>query len=82
MKRGYTHDWYLNRIAKLMAVRPGISIATDFIVGFPGETEEDFNETMRLIDEVGFDASFSFVYSKRPGTHAADLPDDTTYEVK
>lgn len=82
MKRGYTHDWYLNRIAKLMAVRPGISIATDFIVGFPGETEEDFNETMRLIDEVGFDASFSFVYSKRPGTPAADLPDDTPYEVK
>lgn len=76
MKRGYTHDWYLDRIAKLRAVRPNIAIATDFIVGFPGETEEDFNETMRLIEEVGFDASFSFVYSKRPGTPAAELPDD------
>ena len=82
MKRGYTHDWYLDRIAKLRAVRPDICIATDFIVGFPGETQEDFDETMRLIEEVGFDASFSFVYSKRPGTPAADLPDDTPQEVK
>ena len=82
MKRGYTHDWYLDRIAKLRAVRPDISVATDFIVGFPGETEEDFAETMRLIDEVGFDASFSFVYSKRPGTPAASYPDDTPREVK
>lgn len=77
MKRGYTHDWYLERIAKLRAVRPDICVATDFIVGFPGETQEDFDETMRLIEEVGFDASFSFVYSRRPGTPAADLPDDT-----
>ena len=77
MKRGYTHDWYLERIAKLRAVRPDICVATDFIVGFPGETQEDFDETMRLIEEVGFDASFSFVYSKRPGTPAANLPDDT-----
>ncbi|HBC69146.1 MAG TPA: tRNA (N6-isopentenyl adenosine(37)-C2)-methylthiotransferase MiaB [Sutterella sp.] len=77
MKRGYTHDWYLERIAKLRAVRPDICIATDFIVGFPGETQEDFDETLRLIDEVGFDASFSFVYSKRPGTPAAELPDAT-----
>lgn len=77
MKRGYTHDWYLDRIAKLRAARPGICIATDFIVGFPGETEEDFAETMRLIDEVKFDASFSFVYSPRPGTPAAQLPDET-----
>ena len=82
MKRGYTHDWYLNRIAKLMAVRPGISIATDFIVGFPGETEDDFERTMDLIEDVGFDASFSFVYSPRPGTPAARLPDDTPYSVK
>lgn len=82
MKRGYTHDWYLERIAKLRAVRPDICIATDFIVGFPGETQEDFDETMRLIDEVGFDASFSFVYSKRPGTPAAQLPDETPQEVK
>ena len=82
MKRGYTHDWYLDRIAKLRAVRPDISIATDFIVGFPGETEEDFNETMRLVKEVGFDASFSFVYSKRPGTPAADFEDNTPADVK
>ena len=82
MKRGYTHDWYLDRIARLRAVRPDISIATDFIVGFPGETEEDFSETMRLIDEVGFDASFSFVYSKRPGTPAAEMADDTPQDVK
>lgn len=82
MKRGYTHAWYLDRIAKLRAVRPDISIATDFIVGFPGETEEDFNETMRLIKEVGFDASFSFIYSKRPGTPAAEFEDNTSANVK
>ena len=82
MKRGYTHEWYLGRIAKLREVRPDISIATDFIVGFPGETEEDFAETMRLIKEVGFDASFSFVYSPRPGTPAASYKDDTPQEVK
>ncbi len=82
MKRGYTHDWYLDRVAKLRAVRPDIYIATDIIVGFPGETEDDYNETMRLIDEVKFDASFSFVYSKRPGTPAAELPDDTPQELK
>lgn len=82
MKRGYTHDWYLDRIARLRAVRPDICVATDIIVGFPGETEEDFNETMRLIEEVGFDASYSFVYSKRPGTPAANLPDNTPQELK
>lgn len=82
MKRGYTHDWYLGRVAKLRAVRPDISIGTDFIVGFPGETEEDFAETMRLIDEVGFDASFSFVFSARPGTPAASYPDNTPQEEK
>ena len=82
MKRRYTHEWYLGRIAKSRAVRPDISIATDFIVGFPGETEEDFNETMRLIKEVGFDASFSFVYSARPGTPAASYKDDTPQDVK
>ena len=82
MKRGYTHDWYLDRVAKLRAVRPDIYIATDIIVGFPGETEDDYNETIRLIDEVKFDASFSFVYSKRPGTPAAELPDDTPQELK
>ena len=64
------------------AARPGISISSDFIVGFPGETEQDFEATLRLVDEVGFDSSFSFVYSRRPGTPAADFPDDTPHEVK
>ena len=63
-------------------MRPDICISSDFIVGFPGETEEDFAATMRLIEETGFDASFSFVYSRRPGTPAADLPDDTPQSVK
>lgn len=82
MKRGYTHDDYLKQIAELREARPDICISSDFIVGFPGETEADFGETMRLVKEVGFDASFSFVYSKRPGTPAALLPDDTPREVK
>lgn len=82
MKRGYTVLEYKSIIRRLRAVRPDIAIATDFIVGFPGETEEDFEETMKLIDEVGFDASFSFVFSPRPGTPAARMPDDTPYEVK
>ena len=67
---------------RLRRVRPDISISSDFIVGFPGETEADFDKTLTLVAEVGFDASFSFVYSKRPGTPAADLPDDTPHEVK
>jgi tRNA-2-methylthio-N6-dimethylallyladenosine synthase len=66
----------------LRAARPGISISSDFIVGFPGETEQDFEATLRLVDEVGFDGSFSFVYSRRPGTPAAELADDTPQEVK
>ena len=82
MKRGYTAEEYLEIVRKLRALRPEISIATDFIVGFPGETEEDFEETMKLVEAVGFDASFSFVYSPRPGTPAARLPDDTPYDVK
>lgn len=82
MKRGYTVLEYKSIIRKLRAIRPDISIATDFIVGFPTETEEDFQKTMKLIEDVGFDASFSFVYSKRPGTPAADMPDDTPQEVK
>lgn len=82
MKRGYTALEYKSIVRRLRAVRPDIAIATDFIVGFPGETEEDFEETMQLIAEVGFDASFSFVYSPRPGTPAARLPDDTPHEVK
>jgi tRNA-2-methylthio-N6-dimethylallyladenosine synthase len=81
MKRGYTAAKYLAKIEKLKAARPGISIATDFIVGYPGETEQDFEETLALIRAVGFDQSFSFIYSPRPGTPAADL-EDLPYEVK
>jgi len=77
MKRGYTALEYKAKVCKLRAVRPGISLTSDFIVGFPGETEADFEATMRLIEEVGFDDSFSFVYSPRPGTPAASLHDDT-----
>ncbi|MDO5531034.1 tRNA (N6-isopentenyl adenosine(37)-C2)-methylthiotransferase MiaB [Sutterella sp.] len=82
MKRGYTVLEYKSIIRRLRAVRPNISIATDFIVGFPGETAEDFERTMDLIEFAHFDASFSFVYSPRPGTPAARLPDDTPYQVK
>jgi tRNA-2-methylthio-N6-dimethylallyladenosine synthase len=82
MKRGYTTLEFKQKIRRLRAVRPGISISSDFIVGFPGETDADFEKTMRLIEEVGFDQSFSFIYSRRPGTPAADLPDDTPAAVK
>ncbi len=82
MKRGYTALEYKSIIRRLRAVRPDICISSDFIVGFPGETEHDFEQTMQLIEEVGFDDSFSFVYSPRPGTPAADLPDDTPQAVK
>ncbi len=82
MKRGYSVLEYKSIIRRLRAVRPDIAIATDFIVGFPGETEEDFEQTMKLIEEIGFDASFSFVFSPRPGTPAARMPDDTPYDVK
>ncbi|MFO0205025.1 MAG: radical SAM protein, partial [Betaproteobacteria bacterium] len=82
MKRGYTALEYKSIIRRLRAVRPGICISSDFIVGFPGETEEDFAQTLKLVHDVGFDASFSFVYSRRPGTPAADLADDTPQEVK
>ncbi len=77
MKRGHTVLEYKQKIRKLRAVRPDISISTDFIVGFPGETERDFEATMKLIEDIGFDQSFSFVYSRRPGTPAASLVDDT-----
>ena len=77
MKRGYTALEYKSTIRKLRAARPGISVSSDFIVGFPGETDADFEQTMRLIDEVGFDDSFSFVFSPRPGTPAANLVDAT-----
>ncbi|MBQ9578564.1 MAG: tRNA (N6-isopentenyl adenosine(37)-C2)-methylthiotransferase MiaB [Ottowia sp.] len=82
MKRGYTALEYKSIIRKLRAARPDISISSDFIVGFPGETEQDFEQLMRLVDAVGFDASFSFIYSPRPGTPAADLPDDAPHAVK
>jgi tRNA-2-methylthio-N6-dimethylallyladenosine synthase len=82
MKRGYTVLEYKSIVRRLRAVRPQIAIASDFIVGFPGESEEDFQATLRLVEEVGFDASFSFVYSRRPGTPAAGLPDDTPQAVK
>ena len=82
MKRGYTVLEYKSRIRKLRKLRPGISLSSDFIIGFPGETDADFEATMRLIEEIGFDQSFSFIYSARPGTPAADLPDDTPMSVK
>jgi tRNA-2-methylthio-N6-dimethylallyladenosine synthase len=82
MKRGYTALEYKAIIRKLRALRPDLLLSSDFIVGFPGETDEDFEQTMRLIDAVDFDASFSFIYSPRPGTPAADLKDDTPSEVK
>ncbi|MBT0570991.1 tRNA (N6-isopentenyl adenosine(37)-C2)-methylthiotransferase MiaB [Curvibacter sp. CHRR-16] len=82
MKRGYTAMEYKSTIRKLRAIRPDMSISSDFIVGFPGETEEDFAKLMKLVEDIGFDNSFSFVYSPRPGTPAANLHDDTPQEVK
>jgi tRNA-2-methylthio-N6-dimethylallyladenosine synthase len=82
MKRGHTALEYKAIIRALRKIRPNISLSSDFIIGFPGETEEDFAATMRLIEEVGFDNSFSFIYSARPGTPAAELPDNTSEEEK
>ncbi len=82
MKRGHTAIEYKSKIRKLKEARPGISISSDFIIGFPGETDADFNQTMDLITELGFDQSFSFIYSARPGTPAASLDDPTPIEVK
>ena len=82
MKRGHTVIEYKSKIRKLREIRPDISLSSDFIIGFPGESEEDFNSTMKLIDEMSFDKSFSFIYSKRPGTIAASLPDDVNQTVK
>ena len=82
MKRGYTAMEFKSTVRKLRAVRPGLTLSSDFIVGFPGETEDDFAKLMKLIDDVGFDASFSFVFSPRPGTPAAALQDDTPQAVK
>lgn len=82
MKRGYTVVEYKNIIHKLRALRPQLSVSSDFIVGFPGETDADFAATIKLIEEVNFDESYSFIYSARPGTPAADFIDDTPHEVK
>ncbi len=82
MKRGHTALEYKSKIRRLRQIRPGISISSDFIVGFPGETETDFAATLALVDDLGFDQSFSFVYSRRPGTPAADYPDDVPLAVK
>ncbi len=82
MKRGYSRRDYLEKIGKLRQVRPDLSLSSDFIVGFPGETEEDFEQTMDLIEQVGFDLSYSFIYSPRPGTPAAELADDVPVAVK
>ncbi|WP_031433743.1 tRNA (N6-isopentenyl adenosine(37)-C2)-methylthiotransferase MiaB [Methylomarinum vadi] len=82
MKRGHTRADYLETINKIKAVRPGISLSSDFIVGFPGETDEEFDDTMALIEEIGFDFSYSFIFSPRPGTPAADYPDPVDMVVK
>lgn len=82
MKRNYTAMEYKSIIRRLRAVRPDITISSDFIIGFPGETEEDFEKTIRLVEDIQFDISFSFLYSRRPGTPAASLVDDTPYDVK
>jgi tRNA-2-methylthio-N6-dimethylallyladenosine synthase len=82
MKRGYTADDFRRKIEDLRKVRPDISITSDFIVGFPSETDEDFEATMKLIDDIHFDNAYSFIYSKRPGTPAANLPDNVSPETK
>ena len=82
MKRGYTSLEYRSIIRRVRRIRPDISLSSDFIVGFPGETEADFEATMALVEDMGFDDSYSFLYSPRPGTPAADLVDDTPAEVK
>lgn len=82
MKRGHTALEYKSKMRRLKKIRPDICFSSDFIIGFPGETEADFEATMKLIHDIGFDLSFSFIYSARPGTPAADLPDDTPEEVK
>jgi tRNA-2-methylthio-N6-dimethylallyladenosine synthase len=82
MKRGYTAMEYKSTVRKLRAIRPDMAMSSDFIVGFPGETEEDFDKMMKLIDDIGFDNSFSFIFSPRPGTPAANLADDTPHAVK
>lgn len=82
MKRGYTSLEYKSVLRKVRALRPDISFSSDFIVGFPGETDEDFEKTMKLIEDIGYDVSFSFIFSPRPGTPAAEIKDETPHEVK
>jgi tRNA-2-methylthio-N6-dimethylallyladenosine synthase len=82
MKRGYTAMEYKSTVRKLRAIRPDMAMSSDFIVGFPGETEDDFQKMMKLIDDVGYDTSFSFIFSPRPGTPAANLVDNTPHSVK
>ena len=82
MKRGYTALEYKSTVRKLRAIRPGLALSSDFIVGFPGETDADFGQLMKLVDDVGYDSSFSFIFSPRPGTPAAALHDDTPHAVK
>ena len=82
MKRGYTAMEYKSTVRKLRAIRPDMAMSSDFIVGFPGETEDDHAKLMKLMDDVGFDNSFSFIFSPRPGTPAANLHDDTPHAVK
>ena len=82
MKRGHNREEYIDKLRRLKAIRPSMSFSSDFIIGFPGETEQDFNDTMDLIAEIGFDTSFSFIYSARPGTPAAELADNTPEAVK
>src|SRR5680860_1713723 len=81
LRRRRSLDLY-SKLRRLRKIRPDISYSSDFIIGFPGETEKDFEDTMKLINDIGFDMSFSFVYSARPGTPASDLPDETPMEVK
>src|SRR5690606_5340256 len=82
MKRGHTALEYKQKIRRLREARPDISLSTDFIVGFPGETERDFEQTMKLIEDIRFDQAFSFIYSRRPGTPAASFDDDLGYDAK
>lgn len=82
MKRNYTVEEYVEMVRRLRTARPGLSLSSDFIVGFPGETDEDFEQTMNLVNETGFDTSFSFIYSRRPGTPASALQDDVAEEIK
>ncbi|WP_367026672.1 tRNA (N6-isopentenyl adenosine(37)-C2)-methylthiotransferase MiaB [Methylococcus sp. ANG] len=82
MKRGHTRDEYVDKITRLRGIRPDLSLSSDFIVGFPGETDEDFEDTMALIEQLGFDQSFSFIFSARPGTPAAEMADDVALETK